>query len=150
MARAYHFRYGLDYVGLRYMNVYGPRQDYRGAYIAVIMKMLDAIDKGQGPTILGDVGPLSNFRSSGSLREVGFLPQPDRLRSPLDAVSRSAFPAPAAASVVAGAPVAARPGLRSPLQRQTYRRGLVGRGLVGCSRRGSDRGADLSSSANLI
>jgi UDP-glucose 4-epimerase len=54
MARAYHFRYGLDYVGLRYMNVYGPRQDYRGAYIAVIMKMLDSIDRGGGPTILGD------------------------------------------------------------------------------------------------
>ena len=29
MARAYHYRYGLNYVGLRYMNVYGPRQDYR-------------------------------------------------------------------------------------------------------------------------
>ena len=26
----YH-RYGLDYVELRYMNVYGPRQDYKGA-----------------------------------------------------------------------------------------------------------------------
>ena len=54
MARAYHYRYGLNFVGLRYMNVYGPRQDYRGAYIAVIMKMLDAIDRGEGPTILGD------------------------------------------------------------------------------------------------
>jgi len=54
MARAYHHRYGLNFVGLRYMNVYGPRQDYRGAYIAVIMKMLDAIDRGEGPTILGD------------------------------------------------------------------------------------------------
>lgn len=54
MARAYHHRYGLNYVGLRYMNVYGPRQDYRGAYIAVIMKMLDAIDRGDAPTILGD------------------------------------------------------------------------------------------------
>ena len=43
MARAYHYRYGLNYVGLRYMNVYGPRQDYRGAYIAVIMKMLDVV-----------------------------------------------------------------------------------------------------------
>ncbi len=28
MLRAFHHRYGLDYVGLRYMNVYGPRQDY--------------------------------------------------------------------------------------------------------------------------
>ena len=54
MARAFHHRYGLDYVGLRYMNVYGPRQDYKGAYIAVIMKMLDAIDRGEGPTVLGD------------------------------------------------------------------------------------------------
>jgi UDP-glucose 4-epimerase len=61
MARAYHFRYGLHYVGLRYMNVYGPRQDYRGAYIAVIMKMLDAIDKGQGPTILGDGSEAFDF-----------------------------------------------------------------------------------------
>ena len=35
------------------MNVYGPRQDYSN-YVAVIMKILDAIDKGEGPTILGD------------------------------------------------------------------------------------------------
>jgi len=54
MARALHHRYGLPYVGLRYMNVFGPRSDYKGAYIAVIMKMLDAIDEGRGPTILGD------------------------------------------------------------------------------------------------
>ena len=54
MLRAYHHRYGLNFVGLRYMNVYGPRQDYKGAYIAVIMRMLDAIDKGESPTIMGD------------------------------------------------------------------------------------------------
>lgn len=61
MLRAFHYRYGLNYVGLRYMNVYGPRQDYRGAYIAVIMKMLDAIDKGKGPTILGDGSEAFDF-----------------------------------------------------------------------------------------
>lgn len=61
MARAYHFRYGMNYVGLRYMNVYGPRQDYQGAYIAVIMKMLDAIDRGEGPTILGDGSEAFDF-----------------------------------------------------------------------------------------
>jgi len=61
MARAFHHRYGLNYVGLRYMNVYGPRQDYRGAYIAVIMKMLDAIDRGEGPTILGDGSEAFDF-----------------------------------------------------------------------------------------
>jgi len=61
MARAYHFRYGLEYVGLRYMNVYGPRQDYLGVYIAVIMKMLDAIDRGEGPTIFGDGSEAFDF-----------------------------------------------------------------------------------------
>src|SRR5262249_7286814 len=61
LARAYHHRYGLDYVGLRYMNVYGPRQDYQGAYIAVIMKMLDAVDRGEGPTILGDGSEAFDF-----------------------------------------------------------------------------------------
>lgn len=61
MLRAFHHRYGLNYVGLRYMNVYGPRQDYRGAYIAVIMKMLDAIDQGRGPTVVGDGSEAFDF-----------------------------------------------------------------------------------------
>jgi UDP-glucose 4-epimerase len=61
MARAFHHRYGLPVAGLRYMNVYGPRQDYQGAYIAVIMKMLDAIDRGEGPTILGDGSEAFDF-----------------------------------------------------------------------------------------
>ena len=61
MLRAFHCRYGLNYVGLRYMNVYGPRQDYQGAYIAVIMKMLDAIDRGDGPTIFGDGSEAFDF-----------------------------------------------------------------------------------------
>lgn len=61
MLRSFHHRYGLEYVGLRYMNVYGPRQDYHGAYIAVIMKMLDAIDRGQAPTIMGDGSEAFDF-----------------------------------------------------------------------------------------
>ncbi len=61
MLRAFHHRYGLDYVGLRYMNVYGPRQDYQGADIAVILKMRDAIDRGEAPTILGDGSEAFDF-----------------------------------------------------------------------------------------
>lgn len=61
MLTAFVHRYGLNAIGLRYMNVYGPRQDYRGAYIAVIMKMLDAIDKGEGPTIMGDGSEAFDF-----------------------------------------------------------------------------------------
>jgi UDP-glucose 4-epimerase len=61
MARAYYHRYKLPFVGLRYMNVYGPRQDYRGAYIAVIMKMLDNLDKGIAPTLYGDGAQAYDF-----------------------------------------------------------------------------------------
>lgn len=61
MARAYYHRYKLPFVGLRYMNVYGPRQDYRGAYIAVIMKMLDNLDKGIAPSIYGDGSQAYDF-----------------------------------------------------------------------------------------
>lgn len=63
MLRAFYNRYGLSYVGLRYMNVYGPRQDYHGAYIAVIMKMLDAIERGESPTIMGDGSEAFDFVS---------------------------------------------------------------------------------------
>jgi UDP-glucose 4-epimerase len=52
--RAFHERHGLDYVGHRYMNIYGPRMDYKGTYVSVIMKVLDRIDEGLPPLIYGD------------------------------------------------------------------------------------------------
>jgi UDP-glucose 4-epimerase len=61
MCRAFNERYGLDYVGLRYMNVYGARQDYRGTYIAVIMKMLDRLDQGLSPILYGDGSQAYDF-----------------------------------------------------------------------------------------
>ncbi len=61
MLRALSHRYKLPYAGLRYMNVYGPRQDYRGAYIAVIMKMLDRLDQGLPPVVFGDGSQAYDF-----------------------------------------------------------------------------------------
>jgi UDP-glucose 4-epimerase len=52
--RAFHEQYGLDYVSLRYMNVYGPRMDDRGAYVSVIVKVLERIAAGERPIIFGD------------------------------------------------------------------------------------------------
>lgn len=54
MCRAYYDRYGLNYVGLRYMNVYGPHQDQTAAYTGVIPIMLNKIDAGETPVINGD------------------------------------------------------------------------------------------------
>ncbi|MCD6482795.1 MAG: SDR family NAD(P)-dependent oxidoreductase [Candidatus Aenigmarchaeota archaeon] len=61
MLHAFHKRYGLPYIGLRYMNVYGPRQDYKGAYTSVIMKMLDRIDQGKPPIVYGDGSQTYDF-----------------------------------------------------------------------------------------
>lgn len=54
MCRAFHDRYGIDYVGLRYMNVYGPHQDQTAAYTGVIPIMLNKIDANEPPIINGD------------------------------------------------------------------------------------------------
>ena len=61
MCRAFNDRYNLPYVGLRYMNVYGARQDYKGTYIAVIMKILDRLDQGLPPILYGDGSQAYDF-----------------------------------------------------------------------------------------
>jgi UDP-glucose 4-epimerase len=53
MLRAIYDQHRLPYVGLRYMNIYGPRMDYHGTYVSVIMKVLDRIFAGQPPLIFG-------------------------------------------------------------------------------------------------
>ena len=59
--RSVYEQHRLDYVALRYMNVYGPRMDYRGAYVSVIMKVLDRIDQGLPPLIFGDGSQAYDF-----------------------------------------------------------------------------------------
>jgi UDP-glucose 4-epimerase len=56
-------RYNFNWVGLRYMNVYGPRQDYHGAYIAVMHKIIDRIESGQKPILYGDGSQCYDFIS---------------------------------------------------------------------------------------
>lgn len=63
MCRAFHDRYGLNYVGLRYMNVYGPNQDQNAAYTGVIPTMLNKIQTGEAPIINGDGSQSYDFVS---------------------------------------------------------------------------------------
>jgi UDP-glucose 4-epimerase len=51
---AFFHSYGLEAVALRYFNVYGPRQDPKGPYAAVIPIFIQKILAGQQPTIFGD------------------------------------------------------------------------------------------------
>jgi UDP-glucose 4-epimerase len=45
---------GLDYVALRYFNVYGPRMDVHGLYTEVLIRWMERIEAGDAPLILGD------------------------------------------------------------------------------------------------
>jgi len=59
--RYYYAKYKLDYLALRYFNIYGPRQDYRGAYVSVMMKALDKLKSRQSPVIHGDGSQAYDF-----------------------------------------------------------------------------------------
>lgn len=52
--RAFHKKYGLDFIAFRYLNVYGPRQPFEAAYTDVIMHFLNRIDAGEPPILRGD------------------------------------------------------------------------------------------------
>ena len=52
--RSFHSMTGLDYVALRYFNVYGPRMDIFGLYTEVLIRWMERIESGTPPLILGD------------------------------------------------------------------------------------------------
>ena len=54
MARSFADMYGLQYISLRYFNVYGPRMDIHGKYTEVLVRWLDRVGAGQPPIIFGD------------------------------------------------------------------------------------------------
>jgi UDP-glucose 4-epimerase len=53
LLRSFHAMYGLDYVALRYFNVYGPRMDVHGVYTEVLVRWMERIAKGEPPLIFG-------------------------------------------------------------------------------------------------
>ncbi|MBL8080145.1 MAG: NAD-dependent epimerase/dehydratase family protein [Anaerolineales bacterium] len=61
MFRAMYEQHKLPYIGNRYMNIYGPRMDYEGTYVSVIMKALDRIFDGKPPIIFGDGMQMYDF-----------------------------------------------------------------------------------------
>ncbi|MBN1670533.1 MAG: SDR family oxidoreductase [Kiritimatiellae bacterium] len=59
--RIFHSLYGLETVVLRYFNVFGPRQNLKTQYAAVIPIFIKRLHEGQGPTIHGDGGQTRDF-----------------------------------------------------------------------------------------
>ncbi len=54
LLRSFHEMYGLNYVALRYFNVYGPRMDIHGVYTEVLIRWMERIWMGKPPLIFGD------------------------------------------------------------------------------------------------
>ncbi len=61
LLRSFHAMRGLDYVMLRYFNVYGPRMDIFGLYTEVLIRWIERIEAGQAPLILGDGQQVMDF-----------------------------------------------------------------------------------------
>ena len=53
-ARVFNHIHGMETIGLRYFNVFGPRQSPEGAYAAVIPLFMKALSEGERPKIFGD------------------------------------------------------------------------------------------------
>ncbi len=52
--KAFHACYGLETVALRYFNIFGPRQDPKSEYAAVVPRFIAALLAGEPPPIFGD------------------------------------------------------------------------------------------------
>jgi dTDP-4-amino-4,6-dideoxygalactose transaminase len=61
--RSFHDMYGLNYVALRYFNVYGSRMDIHGAYTEVLIRWMERIAAGLPPLVFGDGTQTMDFIS---------------------------------------------------------------------------------------
>ena len=61
MLRSFADMYGLQYVALRYFNVYGPRMDVHGVYTEVLIRWMDRIAAGKPPLIFGNGSQTMDF-----------------------------------------------------------------------------------------
>ena len=61
MLRSFHRTRDLDYVALRYFNVYGPRMDIFGVYTEVLVRWMERIERGEPPLIHGDGSQTMDF-----------------------------------------------------------------------------------------
>jgi UDP-N-acetylglucosamine 4-epimerase len=72
-ANVYHRCYGLESIGLRYFNVFGPRQDPNGPYAAVIPKWVAAMIQNQAIHINGDGETSRDFCYVGNVVQANLL-----------------------------------------------------------------------------
>jgi UDP-glucose 4-epimerase len=73
LLRSFHAMNGLNYVALRYFNVYGPRMDVHGLYTEVLVRWMERISAGQPPLILGDGSHTMDFVYMGDIARANLV-----------------------------------------------------------------------------
>ena len=73
MFRSFNEMYGLDYVALRYFNVYGPRMDAYGVYTEVLIRWMERIAAGLPPLIFGDGTQTMDFAHAEDIARANIL-----------------------------------------------------------------------------
>jgi UDP-glucose 4-epimerase len=73
LLRSFHSMRDLDYVALRYFNVYGPRMDIHGVYTEVLVRWMERIASGSAPLILGDGKQTMDFVYIGDVARANLL-----------------------------------------------------------------------------
>lgn len=61
LLRSFNDTHGLDYVALRYFNVYGPRMDVHGRYTEVLVRWMERLEAGLPPVVFGDGAQTMDF-----------------------------------------------------------------------------------------
>jgi UDP-glucose 4-epimerase len=73
LLRSFHAMKGLDYVALRYFNVYGPRMDIHGVYTEVLVRWMERIAAGEPPLIFGDGEQTMDFVFTSDIARANLL-----------------------------------------------------------------------------
>ena len=73
MLRAFNEMFDLDYVALRYFNVYGPRMDIHGVYTEVLIRWMELLEEGGVPMIFGDGSQTMDFVYVTDIAEANLL-----------------------------------------------------------------------------
>jgi UDP-glucose 4-epimerase len=69
IARMYYVHHGLDVVGVRFMSVYGPREDHKGQFANLVSQFIWDLEAGRPPVIYGDGSQTRDFTNVGDIAQ---------------------------------------------------------------------------------
>lgn len=73
LLRSFKDMRGLDYVALRYFNVYGPRMDIHGVYTEVLIRWMERLALGEPPLVMGNGRQTMDFVYVGDVARANLL-----------------------------------------------------------------------------